>query len=106
MKMSLDGADFRPPLMMRLFAPLIKKRLLRGPMTPGFKLPAAAAKELVPETAVSTEQGLNELRSAIDRLNREPNRAPQPGVRPNDARGMGPTPFAPRGVALELFRAG
>ena len=78
MKMSLDGANFRPPLMIRLFAPLIKKRLLRGPMAPGFKLPAAAAKELVPETAISTEQGLNELRSAIDRLNREPNRAPSP----------------------------
>jgi hypothetical protein len=78
MKMSLDGANFRPPFMVRLFAPLIKKRLLRGPMRPGFKLPPAAAKELIPETAVSTEQGLNELRAAIERLNREPHRAPSP----------------------------
>jgi len=44
MKMSLDGAHFRPPLTIRLFAPLIKKRLLRCPMSPGFKLPPAAAK--------------------------------------------------------------
>ena len=52
-KMSLDGAHFRPPFMIRLFAPLIKKRLLRGPMSPGFKLPPAAAKELIPETPIS-----------------------------------------------------
>jgi hypothetical protein len=78
MKMSLDGADFRPPFMIRLFAPLIKKRLLRGPMKPGFKLPEKAAEELIPKTSVTTEQGLSELRSVIDRLNREPNRAPSP----------------------------
>jgi Protein of unknown function (DUF1569) len=78
MKMSLDGAHFRPNFMIRLFAPLIKKRLLRGPMSPGFKLPPAAAKELVPETPLSTEQGLNELGAAIERLNRESKRAPSP----------------------------
>ena len=64
--------------MIRLFAPLIKKRLLRGPMSPGFKLPPAAAKELIPETPISAEPGLNELRSAIERLNCETHRAPSP----------------------------
>jgi Protein of unknown function (DUF1569) len=78
MKMSLDGADFRAPFYIRWFAPLIKKGLLRGPMKPGFQLPRRAAEELIPRGEVPTQDGLNQLRTQIERLNREPQRAPSP----------------------------
>src|SRR5215470_8653637 len=67
MKMSLDGVDFRAPWFIRLIAPLIKKKFLQDPMKPGFKLPRAAAEELVPAAPVSTQQGLTELRTQIER---------------------------------------
>ncbi len=56
-------------------ARMMKKRILRGPMSPGFKLPPAAAKNLVPGPT-STDEGLAALRAAIARQEREPNRAP------------------------------
>src|SRR5271166_5410846 len=78
MRLCLDGASFRVPFYFRWFAPLIKKRLLRGPMKPGFKLPKDASDGLIPAGNVSTEQGLNELRETIARLGREPDRKPSP----------------------------
>ena len=78
MKMSLDGVDFKAPLYIRLFAPLIKKGLLRGPMKPGFQLPKKASEVLIPSGEVSAQDGLNQLRTQIERLNRETQRAPSP----------------------------
>jgi hypothetical protein len=78
MKMSLDGVQFRAPWYIRMVAPLIKKKMLRDTMRPGFKLPSPAADELIPAGEVSIVQGLTELRTAIDRLHREPQRAPSP----------------------------
>ncbi len=72
---SIDGADSRPSWWFRLMARMMKKRILRGPMSPGFKLPPAAAKNLVPGPT-STDEGLAALRAAIARQEREPNRAP------------------------------
>ncbi|HEY2762183.1 MAG TPA: DUF1569 domain-containing protein [Pirellulales bacterium] len=77
-KLCLDGASFRVPFYIRWFAPLIKKKLLRGPMKPGFKLPRDASDGLIPANTVSMEQGLNELRTTIERLHREPVRKPSP----------------------------
>jgi hypothetical protein len=78
MKMSLDGGNFRALWFIRLLAPLFKKKFLRDPMRPGFKLKSAAAEQLVPESPVSTPEGLDDLRKTIDRLQREPQRAPSP----------------------------
>jgi hypothetical protein len=78
MKMSLEGVDFKAPWFIRMLAPLFKKRLLRGPMKPGFQLPKNAAEVLIPSREVPTQEGLNELRTMIDRLNREPQRYPSP----------------------------
>jgi hypothetical protein len=78
MKMSLDGVDFKAPFYIRLLAPLFKKRLLRGPMKPGFQLPEQAAEVLMPRSAVSTEEGLAQLRTQLDRLNRQAERVPRP----------------------------
>jgi len=82
MKMSLDGASFRVPFFMRWIARLFKNRLLRSPMRPGFNLPRAAEAQLLASPPVSTEEGLNQLRAAIERLKREPQRAPNPAFGP------------------------
>jgi hypothetical protein len=71
---SIDGTDARFPLLLRIMARLMKKKLLGGPMPPGFKLPSSAQK-LVPGPT-STEVGLAALKAAIARQEREPARAP------------------------------
>ena len=78
MKIALDGATFRVPFFIRWFAPLLKKGMLRNPMKPGFQLPKKAAEELMPIGQVTTQEGLDRLRTAIDRMNREPQRHPSP----------------------------
>ena len=77
MNSSIDGARFKPSLLFRLILPLFKKRILTKGMTPGFKLPPAAARVLVPGDT-DTEAGLAAIRSAIARLQTEENRAPSP----------------------------
>jgi uncharacterized protein DUF1569 len=74
---SIDGSDAKPSWFFRLMARMMKKRILRGPMPPGFKLPPAAAQVLVPGPT-STDEGLAALRAAIARQEREPKRAPSP----------------------------
>ena len=78
---SIDGLSFRLPWPMQFMARLLKKRIVKGPMPAGFKLPAEGEKALDPGTT-STEQGLAELRAAVDRLEREPKRAPHPAFGP------------------------
>ncbi|HEY2881434.1 MAG TPA: DUF1569 domain-containing protein [Pirellulales bacterium] len=78
MRISLDGANFRVPFYIRLIVPLFKKKMLRDPMPAGFQLPKKASKQLIPDRQVSIEEGLNDLRATIDRLNREPQRHPSP----------------------------
>jgi hypothetical protein len=81
MNNSIDGTDvilpwyFRP--IVRLLNKPLKKRFLGGPLSPGFQLPASAARKLVPGPT-STDEGLAALRAAIARLERETKRAPNP----------------------------
>ena len=76
-------------------------------MSPGFKLPPAAAKELIPETPISTEQGFNELRAAIERLNREPKRGTSPVFGQMTREEWDQLHLRhPEGIALKLLRAG
>ena len=77
MQMSIDGMDVRAPWFLRLGARLIRGRLIKGPMRPGFKLPAQAETALVPG-GTSTEEGLAALRAAIARLQHESPRAVHP----------------------------
>ncbi len=74
---SIDGSDLRLPWYLKLLGPLLKKKLLRGPMAPGVKLPASVAKVTVPGPT-STEEGMAALRSAIARLENESKRASSP----------------------------
>ena len=75
---SIDGAPFSFPaplqFVMRL---LMKKRFLTKPLTPGFQLPKKAGALLPEET--SLEDGLAEIRTAIQRLQTDPHREVHPG---------------------------
>jgi hypothetical protein len=75
---SIDGTNVSVmPWYFLLIARLFRKKILAGPMPPGFKLPPDAAKTLVPGPT-TTEEGLAELRAAVARLARESKRAKSP----------------------------
>lgn len=74
---SIDGFPMTFPLPFRLMAKVFRKKLLTMAMPAGFKLPAAGAKAMVPPPT-STEEGAAELRAAVARLQREPQRAKHP----------------------------
>jgi hypothetical protein len=74
---SIDGFKVKFPWYLCLIGKLFRKRLLSGSMPPGFNLPAEGGETLLPPPT-STEEGLADLRAAIERLEREPNRAIHP----------------------------
>jgi Protein of unknown function (DUF1569) len=75
---SIDGYTGKPPLIVRLVARgLFKRTFLTKPMKAGFKLPSKAMEELT-RSPVSVEEGIQNLRRAIERLKTEPKRAPNP----------------------------
>jgi hypothetical protein len=74
---SIDGSSMKVPWFIRLLAGRLKKKVLSGPMSAGFKLPADAARWLVPGPT-STEEGLAALRASIARQQTESKRAPSP----------------------------
>ncbi len=79
---SIDGYQTQLPSPVRLvFRVLLKNKFLNQPMTAGFKLPAKAQAELVPG-ATPLEQGLNDIRRALGRLDLESQRAPSPVLGP------------------------
>lgn len=73
----LDGAPLRAPWYVRVMSWFMKGWFLRNPMPAGFKLSADFAKELLPPPA-TWEDGLQALRSAIQRMKTEPQRHPSP----------------------------
>lgn len=82
MTMSLDGADSPAPWFIRVIARnFFRKRLLNNKMSAGFKLPPAAARQLLPGET-STESGFAAFRRAIERLKSEPDRHPHPALGP------------------------
>jgi hypothetical protein len=81
MNQSIDGSNFKVHWLLRKILPLMKNKMLKGPMRAGFKLPADAARELVPGPT-STADGLATLRAAIQRQARESKRAPSPAFGP------------------------
>lgn len=76
MDMAIDGSDFKPNVLIRTVARLLKKRYLTRPLSPGVRLPKKAAF-LIPSDA-DTAEGIAELERAIDRLQRIPDRKPHP----------------------------
>ncbi|HEX4128814.1 MAG TPA: DUF1569 domain-containing protein [Pirellulales bacterium] len=82
MNRSIDGFEGQAPWIVRWVArTFMKRRLLAGPMKPGFRLPPAAAAVLVPGSTDCTD-GLAALRQAVARLKTETHRAPSPFLGP------------------------
>jgi hypothetical protein len=78
MNIAIDGATFTTSWPFRIIGRFfMKKRLQYKPMSPGFKLPANAAKELVPPPT-DEKVGLEALRKAIKRMQTETKRAASP----------------------------
>lgn len=78
MNATIDGFGFQAPWWARWFiAPLLKNSLLTKPMKPGFNLPSRAAS-LFPDEHISAEEGLSQLKAAVDRLAHERPTAPHP----------------------------
>ncbi len=65
LNMAIDGAPASLPWYFRLVGPFLKKRVLAGPMSPGFRLPKSAASLLPHET--SSADGIAALEKAIER---------------------------------------
>jgi hypothetical protein len=78
---SIDGIPTRPPWVMRVLGRMLKKRVLRKGMPPGYRLPPEAAQALVPP-ATSWDEGLAVFRQAVQRLQTEAHREPSPFLGP------------------------
>lgn len=71
MTCSIDGFPFRANWFIRvLLAPLMKNSLLTRPMKSGYRLPRRA-REYLPDEHVTTEEALERVDAALDRLDRE-----------------------------------
>lgn len=67
LEVAVQGADFRAPLWLRLFARLMRKSFIQKPMKPGFKLSGKAAERFTPAENATVEEGLRRIREAIAR---------------------------------------
>jgi hypothetical protein len=74
MNSAIDGAPFRAAWYIRIIGPLLKKRMISRPMSPGFKLPKDAVRLLPSET--SNEAGIAALAKAVERLKQNQAREP------------------------------
>lgn len=78
LKMGVDGADQAAPWPVRVVVrTFFMKRMLQRGFRPGFKLPQRVARKIVPPP-LETDEGLRRLRDAVDRWQREPQRAMHP----------------------------
>ncbi len=78
MTASIDGFGFQAPWFARwLIAPFIKNSLLIKPMRAGFQLPKNATS-IIPDSTVAPEEGLRQLKAAVERLSHETPTAPHP----------------------------
>ncbi len=81
---SIDGMETKAPWWIRFFmSKFMKKRILNNKMSPGFKLPAPAAVEIVPDEA-DVQSALEHLQRAVGRLKQETHREPSPFMGPMD----------------------
>jgi len=67
---SIDGMPHQAPWFVRLAAPLLKGRVLKRGMTPGFKLPKQVEPRFYP-TAASRQAALETLQRAVARSQTE-----------------------------------
>ena len=77
---SIDGTDMKFPWLMKKIFNLImnKEKMLREPLSPGFKIPKQGEAQFFPDPGASTEDGLAALRAAVGRCQTESSRAEHP----------------------------
>lgn len=93
---SYDGYPSRPPWFIRLILRLMKKKILRGGMRPGVRIPGAS-EGTFGTGLLSTDEGARQLREALMRLKRgEPSKFDSPA--------WGPMPLDER-IAMNLRHA-
>jgi hypothetical protein len=86
MEKSMDGLPGRLPWYVRLIGRYVmKRRILKHGMQPGFKLPAEAEKWAVPAPGGDAEAALEGLRRAVGRLKSTSTRCPHPVFGPMPA---------------------
>lgn len=74
---SVEGISAKAPWFVRLFAPLIKGRILKHGMSPGFKLPKEVEAGFFPAIA-SPQESLDKFRAAATRIQTERMTSPHP----------------------------
>jgi hypothetical protein len=67
---SIDGTSAKAPWFIRLVGPLLKGRVLKNKMSPGFKLPKDVEVRFFP-AKTSPQEALEQLRTAVGRLQNE-----------------------------------
>jgi hypothetical protein len=74
---TIDGFGFQAPLPFRMLGPLLKNRVLKRGLTPGFQLSKRASATLVPDET-DVQAALDHLRQSFQRLDAESERSPHP----------------------------
>ncbi len=59
----------KTPFLMRLMMPLMKGFILKGPVKPGFKLPAEAESFFWPGGDIDVNEALNHLKESVENYN-------------------------------------
>jgi hypothetical protein len=86
MEKSIDGFDRKAPWPLRLVGRfIVKPRILKHGMKPGFKLPAEAEKISIPAPGGDPVAALERLRRAIGRSKSDQTRCPHPFFGPMPA---------------------
>lgn len=75
---SVDGVDFKAPLLIRIVARLMKKSFLNNTMKSGFQMPEKMKPHFSPPDDVSIEEGLTALRESIERYKSATDLQPSP----------------------------
>ena len=57
------------PWYMRLMMPVLKGKILNGPVTPGFNLPAKAEAFFWPEGEIDVQKAITHLKESVDNYN-------------------------------------
>ncbi len=64
---TIDGSTFKAPMLLRIAAPLMKKKFIYGGIPSGFKIPEEAQAQFLPADDAETGAALGALRAAIER---------------------------------------
>ncbi|MCA9143186.1 MAG: DUF1569 domain-containing protein [Planctomycetales bacterium] len=79
---TIDGSTFKPPIFVRLMAPLMKgfmkKKFIHEGIPAGFQIPKDAQAQFVPADDVELQKALGELHTAIERFKSQEQLADHP----------------------------